>query len=114
MAISTKAIQRAFPSVGPEAAKALHAAIVDAEIDGDAAVEDTLALADELIDGYGVESIRGSRSRDPSFWMDAVLVYVNMGDPYVATIYYSVNSGRFQIGSWGDWIERYGKRYDVQ
>jgi hypothetical protein len=41
----------------------------------------------------------------------AGLEYVNMGDPYDTTLIYDLSTGRFYVGAWGDWVERYPKRF---
>jgi len=55
-----------------------------------------LHVLNALIDGYGVESCYPDK---PELW------YVNMGDPYVATIIYNDDTGKFRIGCWGDYFE---------
>ncbi len=62
-------------------------------------VKRTLELADEAMKGFGVESLY------PDF---PKVYYVNMGDTYSKTLYFTGNS--FQIGSWGDWVERNAPR----
>jgi len=53
-----------------------------------------LTLADKAMGGYGVESL----------WPEyPYFSYVNMGDTYDLTLYYTGKS--FQIGSWGDYVE---------
>jgi hypothetical protein len=43
-------------------------------------------------------------SRDSSN-LNVIIEYVNMGDTYKTTFYYNHESGRFYIGSWGDYVE---------
>lgn len=54
-----------------------------------------LSMADDILEGYGVEFIR---HRNVCIW------YVNMGDSYTTTLM-KVN-GKFRIGDWGSLIER--------
>lgn len=50
--------------------------------------------ANYLMEGYGVEPLR-------SFSYD----YVNMGDPYVETLIFCYDAGRYTVGCWGDLVE---------
>lgn len=74
-------------------------------------VDRVLDLANKLIDGSGVEAINGSWHDD--FYQDIVALYVNMGDPYVATLLYDTVADRWHITGWGDFVERYEKRYEI-
>jgi len=43
-----------------------------------------------------------------------VLAYVNMGDPYVATVWYEPRygmSGRWGVGGYGDWVEYWEREH---
>ncbi|MFA5136953.1 MAG: hypothetical protein WC489_06230 [Patescibacteria group bacterium] len=62
-------------------------------------VTGSLKLANEAMGGFGVESLY------PDF---PKVYYVNMGDTYSQTLYYTGRS--FQIGSWGDWVEQNAPR----
>ena len=62
----------------------------------------------EIIDGFGTEAIRG-RYID-SYHQDIQAAFVNMGDTYTTTILLDHETGRYQITSWGDWVERNEKR----
>jgi hypothetical protein len=67
-----------------------------------------LDYADELLGGNGIEYIASEqdtmRSREG-------IEYVNMGDTYDTTLIYDYKTGRFYVGAWGDWVERYPKRF---
>jgi hypothetical protein len=67
-----------------------------------------LDYADELLGGHGIEYIASEqdtmRSREG-------IEYVNMGDTYDTTLIYDYKTGRFYVGAWGDWVERYPKRF---
>jgi hypothetical protein len=75
-------------------------------------IDEALGYADGLLEGYGVEPIRGDWV--DNYYGDIVALYVNTGDTYNPTILYDVNAGKFLVTSWGDWVERYGDRYGVQ
>ena len=69
---------------------------------------DAMDMADILLDGSGVEAIRGDdREGTPYgyFWQDTVALYVNMGDTYSTTLVYDVGMDRIEVGSWGGWVE---------
>lgn len=63
--------------------------------------EKVLEIADDLLEGGGVEAIRNRTGT-------TVALYVNVGDPYAATLVYD---GRFKVMGWGDWVEAYEKRH---
>lgn len=75
---------------------------------GSSSVENILKVADDLLDGHGVEYIESltdtMRSREG-------LSYVNMGDTYDTTLIYDHGKGRFVVSSWGDIVERDAKRF---
>jgi hypothetical protein len=72
--------------------------------------EDAMKRADELLSGYGVESIRDERRWVSHFWQDTALLYVNMGDTYDDTLCYDTYKKEFFVGSWGDFVEEKGIR----
>jgi hypothetical protein len=57
-------------------------------------VDNALKLANQVMDGYGIESLWPEYPR---------FKYVNMGDTYRITLYYTGQS--FMIGSWGNYVE---------
>lgn len=69
-------------------------------------VDEVLEAANKLLGGHGVESVRDENSYVNKFYHDTVLLYVNMGDPYVATLLYDTVNREFTIGSWGDFVEK--------
>jgi hypothetical protein len=79
----------------------------------DRSVERSMDRINNLLHGYGVEAIRGDVSYEP-FWMDAVALYVNMGDTYIPTVLYDVPKYAFRVMSWGDWVEINQRRYNIQ
>ena len=66
-------------------------------------VDDILDMANDLLDGHGVEAIRGDYHVD-NYYGDIVALYVNMGDPYVPTLLYNTERGSFYVGGYGDWV----------
>lgn len=60
-----------------------------------------LHAIDQIIDGHGVEIIG-----DPVASGGPPYEYINMGDPYVATLIYKRDTDRLFIGSWGDVVEK--------
>lgn len=66
---------------------------------GDVAPRRTLDRISNVIGGFGHEFIpSGSNAKSPA------IHYANMGDTYAATVLFV--RGSFQIGSWGDIVER--------
>ncbi len=64
-----------------------------------------LGRLNDVLDGYGVETIQG-RFVNKLFRTTQAL-YINLGNPYEPTVLYDTEQGRFIIGAWGDWFERY-------
>ena len=58
--------------------------------------EEYLELVNELVGGFGVESVEVGDHR---------LLYVNTGDSYDSTLTYDESEWAYRIGSWGDWVE---------
>ena len=75
-------------------------------------VDLALEEINRLIEGYGVEVVRGRPWVD-HFYQDINLLYVNMGDTYAPTVIYDTLKERFYITTWGDIIERQVKRFDI-
>jgi hypothetical protein len=75
-------------------------------------VEQAMDRIDEILHGYGVESIRGNTW--DGFWTDCIALYVNMGDTYTPTVLYDVNKDVFVVTDWGTWVEINQDRYDIQ
>lgn len=70
-----------------------------------------LDAATPLLGGYGDHEV--INPADPNYrgyWMGAALAYVNMGDPYVTTLYYDIEADTFGVGGWGDWLEAAERR----
>jgi hypothetical protein len=75
------------------------------------AVDLILTACNEVLDGHGVEAIRGSWV--DGYYGDTCAVYVNMGDTYDQTVVYDTRKGKYIITSCGDWVESAPKYYGV-
>lgn len=67
-------------------------------------VDKVLDQCNFLLDGYGVEAIRGHVQVDRHYF-DIHLLYVNMGYTYAPTIIYDTLKERWYCCSWGDIVE---------
>jgi hypothetical protein len=76
-----------------------------------ARAEVMLCALDAELEGYGVEAIEG-RYVD-RYNQNIQAIYSNQGDTYTTTILYDNERGKYLITSWGDWIERHGRRREV-
>jgi hypothetical protein len=63
-----------------------------------------MEAANDLMDGFGVEAI-WPKGETAGSCVPPLATYVNMGDPYDATLIYHEESGHFNLGSWGDFVE---------
>lgn len=72
-------------------------------------VDNILESVNVLLKGYGVEVIRGPHV--DQYYMDINLLYVNLGDTYIPTLIYDTLKETFVICSWGDYVEKYPKRF---
>ena len=68
-------------------------------------VTEQMEALNELIDGFGIESIRIEDYWHSNYWQDVIGVYVNLGDTYILTIIYNVIDEQFEFTSWGDYYE---------
>ena len=57
----------------------------------------------KLIEGFGIEAIRGAHWN--GYWCDVHAVYVNVGDTYALTVLYDPHTEELLLTSYGDWIE---------
>lgn len=71
--------------------------------------ERVMLALDVLLEGYGAEWLDGRYVR--RYWQNCQLLYVNMGDPYLATLAYDTEKDRFLLTSWGDFVERNRRRF---
>ncbi len=113
---SEEEIRKAFPKLSSgkvrELADALEAAFAE-DADEDA-VDDAMETADEILDGHGVEGVRGEGAFIDKYWRDTILLYVNLGDTYDTTICYDTEEEEFFIGSWGDFYEKWSNEDDEE
>lgn len=70
--------------------------------------ERQLDMINALLDGHGVEVIRGDWVSN--FYGDINAEYINMGDPYINTILYDTLEDRWHVISYGDFIEEQERR----
>lgn len=110
--VAAKTVGWKTPTVIPRgAARQLKMAMNRAESHDE--VDKVLDLANKLADLHGVEALRGDYQVD-RYYYDIVALYVNTGETYDRTLLYETDTGRFVLASWGDWVERYGHRYQIQ
>ena len=103
--VTVKTLIEAFPKLEYEDARRLLD-LVD-KVNSDRDVEHVMEIANEMLDGHGVEALNDERAHRDSFWQDAIASYVNLGDPYVTTILYDTENSTFLIGNWGDFLEKW-------
>lgn len=70
-----------------------------------ALIEQIICAANELMEGFGRETIRSTKNWD-SFWCDAKFVYINMGDMYVPTLIFNTVSKSFSVAYMADVVDR--------
>ena len=68
-------------------------------------ITEQMEVLNELIDGFGIESIRIEDYWYNNYWQDVIGVYVNLGDTYILTIIYNVIDEQFEFTCWGDYYE---------
>ena len=67
----------------------------------------------ELLTGYGVESISNDYIYINSYYMNICATYINFGDTYINTILFDHLTEKFTIISYGDYYEKYIQKYDT-
>jgi hypothetical protein len=67
-------------------------------------VDALIIRANNVLKAHGVEPIRREGACHSHFG-DAVALYVNTGGAYDLTLLYDVQTEKFQVTSWGDWVE---------
>ena len=85
--------------------RALMAATSHKEID------QALDSMNNLLGGYGVEALRDTDWGQ--YYNDIGLLYVNVGETYAPTILYDTRLEKWIVGSWGDYVEHYYKRFSI-
>jgi len=73
-------------------------------------IDNALDIINEIIRGYGVESIGDNECY--SYYCNIGLLYVNQGDTYTTTVIYDTREEQFIIGSWGDIVESQPDRFN--
>lgn len=68
--------------------------------------EMVMQALNEVLGGHGVEAIRVEGAWVDTYHHDIVATYVNMGDTYAATVVYDTDHDRFELSTWGDFVER--------
>lgn len=71
--------------------------------------ETILHAIDRVLGTCGAEAIFSERYS----CTQPVLEYCNTGDTYATTIAYDYVRGKYLLTSWGDWVERHGRRYGL-
>lgn len=72
-----------------------------------------LYAINELLEGYGVESISNDNVYINHYYMNICAVYVNFGDTYINTVLFDHFTEKFIITSYGDYYEKYLMKYDT-
>jgi len=72
-------------------------------------VDLALDFFNDILNGYGVEPIRGEYV--DKYYMNTNLLYVNRGDTYTPTVIYDTKEEEFFVCSWGDIVEGDEKRF---
>lgn len=67
--------------------------------------EVTIEAINEILGGYGIESIRKESNWVSHYWQDTHFLYVNMGNTYNATILYDTRKDRYIVSDYGTIME---------
>ena len=67
--------------------------------------EINLEALNEILEGYGIESIRKGSSWVSHYWQDTRFLYVNMGDTYAPTILYDTRKDKYIVSDFGTVVE---------
>lgn len=76
-------------------------------------IDIAMDFANGVLDGHGIEAIRGDVTVD-RYYFDIVALYVNMGDTYDTTLIYETATNRFLITDYGTWVEYNERRYEIR
>jgi hypothetical protein len=75
----------------------------------DASKPETIMRAiDAVLETCGTEAIWGTSCTVPA------AEYCNAGDTYAPTILYDYVASKYRLISWGDFVERFERRYDIR
>jgi hypothetical protein len=64
-----------------------------------------MCAINEILSGYGVESVTVENMWINSYYQNICATYVNLGDTYMSTVLLDHITGKFVITSWGDFYE---------
>ena len=110
---SANNLLKAFPKLdsveAEKLSKRMEAAVASDDMKQ---VDDVMDDANKAIDGHGVEAVNGQDYQVDKYWMDTILLYVNLGDTYDTTILYDTENEEFSIGSYGDFVEEWESKED--
>lgn len=67
----------------------------------------------EVLQGYGIESITCDYLYIDSYHQNVCATYINLGDTYINTVLLDNESAKFLINSWGNYYEKYIQKYDT-
>lgn len=68
-------------------------------------VDDVMTRANEMLGGFGVESLESEYAYVSSYFQNIIALYVNMGETYNNTLIFDTEREEFLISSWGDFFE---------
>jgi hypothetical protein len=109
MKITETKLRAMFPRLSLKDLTALHAALQNPRTTKE--LDDALEAANKILEGHGVEAIRGDWH--DNYYCDIVGLYVNMGDPYIPTVYVDCVERSINVGDWGYFVETYSKKYGI-
>ena len=61
-----------------------------------------LLAIDEIIGGYGTEAIQKENEHVDNYHFDIIFTYVNMGDTYIASVFYDTKNNKYFISCLGN------------
>ncbi len=94
--------------MGAADAARLLVAIDGAETHED--VDATLELANDVLGkgrAFGTEALPVEGAHVDGYYREFIALYVNVGDPYRATLCYDTDAGDFFVGGWGSFLEEW-------
>lgn len=68
-------------------------------------VDKILESFNQVMKGYGIESINSEYEWVSHYYQNIIALYVNRGDTYDTTILFDTAEQKFIVCSWGDWYE---------
>ena len=76
--------------------------------------EIALHALDEILFTHGVEAISDSRFYVDRYHGEIIAAYINTGDTYATTILLNHLDKKWQLTSWGDFVESLDEREDMR